>query len=159
MFKKVDSMFKPVNAALNFIRKAPPLRKSVPSLVNPAASVRRVRDLYWHVRALRAGRRRVPLNQIPVDDRPFIARGYRLGAFVYALFGLALGAGALAFGQALPAFAVWVLAICVPAYLFIAILRLWQAAMVEQARPLSLTKFILTGQCVPIDRDATDGRP
>lgn len=122
--------------------KLSPLRESVPPLVNPASSIRRIRDLYRHVRTLRANRGRTRLASISKEDRPIIARHYRVSAAGYLLFGLTLGASAWIFSARLPTLVVWVLAVCVPAYLFVALIRLWLAAMIHQGRAFPLTDFL-----------------
>lgn len=126
------------------ILKPAPLHKTVPALAG-ADSVGRIKSAWLALRAARAGRQRTKLADIPADLRPLLARQYRVGAAGFTALALIMLMCVIAYGSALSATIALIIALSVPAYLYIAVLKMWQAAMIDRAAGLSFREFLRAG--------------
>lgn len=125
------------------IRPAP-LHKTLPALAG-ADSVGRIRSAWRAFRAARTRGQRTRLADIPADLRPLLARQYRIGAGAFGLLALVMLACAVVYGSALGATITLIISLSVPAYLYIAVLKLWQAAMIDRGHGLSFREFLSAG--------------
>lgn len=124
--------------------KPAPLHKTLPALAG-ADSIGRIRGAWHAFRAARAGRQRTRLEEIPAEIRPALARQYRVGAVGFAVLAIVMLMCVIAYGSALGATLTLIIALSVPAYLYIAVLKMWQAAMVDRGHGLSFREFLSAG--------------
>lgn len=126
------------------IVKPKPLHKTVPSLAG-ADSAGRIKAAWLAMRSARASRTRTKLADIPPEIRPAIARQYRIGAAGFVLTAVAMAWSGFAFSSAMPGFSVAAVAVAAPACLWISIMKMWQAAMIERGRGLGFREFLFSG--------------
>lgn len=126
------------------ILKPDPLHKTLPALAG-ADSVGRIRAAWHAFRSARTRGQRTKLQDIPVDVRPLLARQYRVGAAGFAALAIVMLACVVAYGAVLGATIALVIALSVPAYLTIATMKMWQAAMIDRGHGLSFREFLSAG--------------
>lgn len=126
------------------IVKAKPLHKTLPALVG-VDSAGRIRDAWRAFRAASARRQRTKLDQIPVDIRPLLARQYRIGALGFFVVGLVMGYSAATFAAGMPGAAVIVTGFSSLGCFLIAVLKMWQAAMISAGRGMRFREFLYNG--------------
>lgn len=124
----------------DLVRPAP-LHKTVPALAG-ADSIGRIKSAWRAMRSASARRTRTRLADIPADLRPALARQYRIGAAAFGALALVMLACVVAYGSALGATIALVIALSAPAYLYIAVLKMWQAAMIDRGRGVIFKKFL-----------------
>lgn len=126
------------------IIKPKPLHKTVPALAG-ADSAGRIKSAWLAFRSARAGRQRTKLADIPVEIRPLLARQYRIGAAGFVLTGAAMAWSGISFSAAMPGFSVAAVAFAAPACIWISIMKMWQAAMIERGHGLGFREFLFSG--------------
>lgn len=127
----------------DLVRPAP-LHKTVPALAG-ADSVGRIRSAWRAMRSARRARTRTRLADIPADLRGPLARQYRIGAASFGVLALTMLACVIAYGSALGATLALIISLSVPAYLYIAVLKMWQAAMIDRGHGLTFREFLRAG--------------
>lgn len=126
------------------IVKAKPLHKTLPALAG-ADSAGRIRDAWRAFRAATVRRQRTKLDQIPAEVRPLLARQYRVGAAGFVAVGLVMGYSAATFAAGMPGFAVIVTGFSAAGCFLIAVLKMWQAAMIAHGRGMGFKEFLFCG--------------
>lgn len=126
------------------ILKPAPLRSTLPALAG-ADSVGRIKSAWLAFRSARGQRQRTKLADIPPEIRPLLARQYRVGAASFTALALIMLMCVIAYGSALSATIALIIALSVPAYLYIAVLKMWQAAMIDRGHGLSFREFLSAG--------------
>ncbi|MBZ0071430.1 MAG: hypothetical protein K8I04_06865 [Gammaproteobacteria bacterium] len=124
--------------------KPAPLHKTIPALAG-APSIGRIAAAWRAFRAATGRKQRTKLDQIPADDRRHLARSYRTAAVGFVALAGVMGTCAWLYSTVLSITVTTVLALAAASYLFVAVLRLWQAAMIERGRGVSFKAFLASG--------------
>lgn len=123
------------------IVKAKPLHKTLPALAG-VDSAGRIRDAWRAFRAASVRRQRTKLDQIPVDIRPLLARQYRVGAAGFVVVGGVMAYSAISFFPGMPGTAAVVTGFSSLGCFLIAVMKMWQAAMVSAGRGMGFREFL-----------------
>lgn len=127
------------------IVKAKPLHKTLPALVG-VDSAGRIRDAWRAFRTATARRQRTKLDQIPVDLRPLLARQYRVGAAGFVVVGGVMAYSAFSFSAGMPGAAVIVTGFSSLGCFLIAVMKMWQAAMIDAGRGMGFKEFLYSAE-------------